>query len=302
MATGLSEYEQQRLANIESNKKMMMLLGLDCSSLTLPALGKKAPLKQKSRPLRPKKNEKEVPTSTRQSARLVGSQSIDYADNVDSEQTTSTLDTKPVQSAKRRRVTHVTKSPAKLVQVNPRSCKQLQADLISLAKSSLGKIIPPLGGQVKRAAMEALSGEGPPTFSRMSGIQEWSNAIALFVNVYGDGYKNVLLENGSSITWFAQSQQWEGTPVIQRMIHCAGAEIETDDGDKIEFEPTPVVLFCREVNKGYVYCGELGYMGHDPERLPIRFVWKLKQVEQLRKQSDFVDLVKTCNSLFADES
>lgn len=35
----------------------------------------------------------------------------------------------------------------------------------------------------------------------------------LFVNVYGDGYKNVFLKNGKQITWFAQSRQWEGTPV-----------------------------------------------------------------------------------------
>ena len=63
----------------------------------------------------------------------------------------------------------------------------LRADVAGIRKRSLGRIIPPLGGQVKRAAMEALSAEGPPTFSRMSGIQEWANAVALFVNIYGDG-------------------------------------------------------------------------------------------------------------------
>ena len=30
--------------------------------------------------------------------------------------------------------------------------------------------------------------------------------------------------------------------------------------------------------KGYVYCGKLGYQAHDPDRLPIRFVWQLLQV------------------------
>lgn len=48
----------------------------------------------------------------------------------------------------------------------------MRADCDNLEKTSLGKIIPPIGGQVKRAAMDALSSEGPPTFSRMSGIQE----------------------------------------------------------------------------------------------------------------------------------
>ena len=30
---------------------------------------------------------------------------------------------------------------------------------------------------------------------------QWANAIALFVNVYGNGYKNVFLRNGLNITW-----------------------------------------------------------------------------------------------------
>jgi hypothetical protein len=50
----------------------------------------------------------------------------------------------------------------------------------------LGKIIPPMGGQVKRAVMEEACAEGSPSFSRMSGIQEWRNAVFLFVNIYGE--------------------------------------------------------------------------------------------------------------------
>ena len=91
-----------------------------------------------------------------------------------------------------------------------------------LETNFLGQIIPPLGGQVKRAAMEECAPNFSPTFSRMSGIQEWKNAVCLFINVYGDGYKNVFLEQGRFVTWFAQSRQWEGTPVVQRMINCAG--------------------------------------------------------------------------------
>lgn len=86
------------------------------------------------------------------------------------------------------------------------------------------------GGQVKRAAMEAISADGSPTFSRMSGIQEWSNAVALFVNVYGDGYKNVFLKGGKNITWFAQNRQFEGTPVVQRLVHSRGGTVIDEDG------------------------------------------------------------------------
>ena len=64
----------------------------------------------------------------------------------------------------------------------------------------LGKIIPPMGGQVKRAVMETSCTSGTPKFSRMSGIQKWKNCIQLFVNVYGNGYKNVFLNGGKQIT------------------------------------------------------------------------------------------------------
>ena len=49
--------------------------------------------------------------------------------------------------------------------------------------------------------------------------------------------------------WFAQSRQWEGTDVIQEMIHSAGSIIENEDGtisDEID-EGTPILLFCRNL-------------------------------------------------------
>ena len=69
---------------------------------------------------------------------------------------------------------------------NPRSIRNLNADLDHLDANFLGKIIPPMGGQVKRAVMEEACAEGSPSFSRMSGIQEWRNAVFLFVNIYGE--------------------------------------------------------------------------------------------------------------------
>ena len=76
------------------------------------------------------------------------------------------------------------------------------------------------------------------------------NCIQLFVNVYGDGYKNISqrgqANHGKSIVlhsqlyffanifwgekWFAQSRQWEGTEVIQEMIYSAGSVVEHEDG------------------------------------------------------------------------
>ena len=104
-------------------------------------------------------------------------------------------------ATKRQKILHANRkaelAPAK--PVNARSCKVLNVDLEGLAIKLLGEVIPPMGGQVKRAAMEAASAEGPPSFSRMSGIQEWQNAVCLFINVYGDGYKNVFLDQGKEV-------------------------------------------------------------------------------------------------------
>ena len=41
-----------------------------------------------------------------------------------------------------------------------------------------------------------------------------------------------------------------------------------------------------------MYCGELDYMGHDPSRIPIRFVWALRDFETLRKRKPFQNLVR----------
>ena len=56
-------------------------------------------------------------------------------------------------------------------------------DLVRLERSWVGKVVVPKGGQVKRAVMElANATESPVRFSIQSGIQEWRNAVLLFVN------------------------------------------------------------------------------------------------------------------------
>jgi hypothetical protein len=100
------------------------------------------------------------------------------------------------------------------------------------------------------------------------------------------------------VTWFAQPRQWEGTPVIQRLINCAGGEVLDDDGVVEEVMPTPVLLMCRCEGQGYVYCGELEYQGHEPARIPIRFVWKLKEFSTLKEKEPFRGLVAACDGMF----
>jgi hypothetical protein len=53
---------------------------------------------------------------------------------------------------------------------------------------------------------------------------------------------------GTYVQWFAQSRQWEGTDVIQEMIHSAGSIIEYEDGTTEEVnDGTPILLFCRNL-------------------------------------------------------
>jgi len=282
---------------------MLVKLGLAPKRFTVKAVGKKAPL--------PRRVKRRVITGpTRRSLRLAGLPTPNYKEERIEENTSprKTISPPPLKRVKRATARQMAMAAKKrpsssLPRCSRTSVKFLNVDVERLHSSWLGKIVPPMGGQVKRAVMElAVSSKRcSPKFSRMSGIQEWNNAVMLFVNVYGDEYKNVFLEDGRQITWFAQSRQWEGTPVIQRLIHCAGGCVTFQDDDNEEeanFEETPVLLFCRNLGKGYVYCGELSYMAHEPSEIPIRFVWRLDDFEYLQKSSKpFRELVKSCGEL-----
>ena len=46
-----------------------------------------------------------------------------------------------------------------------------------------------------------------------------------------------------------------------------------------------------------MYCGELAYLGHDPDRIPIRFVWQLADYEAIKDLAPFKSLVANCHNL-----
>ena len=79
---------------------------------------------------------------------------------------------------------------------------------------------------------------------------------------------------------------------------CAYDAEDEDEEEDVNFEETPVLLFCRNLGQGYVYCGELSYMAHEPSQIPVRFVWCLDDFEYLEKNSKpFRSLVEACHSL-----
>jgi hypothetical protein len=127
------------------------------------------------------------------------------------------------------------------------------------------------------------AGGAVPRFNKYSGIQEWTNAVALFVNVRGKAgslYPNVFLAGGRKMTWFGQPTQSEETPVIRRLLSCTSA----DSG-------TPVVLFCREEGSAYVYAGRLRCDAYFPTASPLKLVWELLDFDALAQQQDFCALV-----------
>ena len=51
-------------------------------------------------------------------------------------------------------------------------------------------------------------------------------------------------------------------------------------------------MFCRLPKQGYVYCGELGYRGHNADRFPMKFVWQLLDADNLKKNEEFKAIIK----------
>ena len=201
------------------------------------------------------------------------------------------------------------KSPATVDHLPANSCRRLHLGVDGLVDAHLGRSIPPLcGSAMKAAAMLACCREGVmPRFSKMSGIQQWADGVALFVNVGGRDYKcvhhpprvavqaftraclmvlpcvarhrNMFLHGGRHLTWFAQRTQHPHSPVIARMLeHAPRASSGGSDIDQTGTS-CPVVLFCRLPQEPYVFCGRLRYVSHDPAVRPMRFVWELQDLD-----------------------
>lgn len=84
-------------------------------------------------------------------------------------------------------------------------------------------------------------------------FQEWRNAIALFVNVAsakGAFYRNLFLDGGRKMTWFAQPTHVPETPAIKRILatrrDAEGGAVEGAGAAGEQDVEVPVVLFCRQ--------------------------------------------------------
>lgn len=90
----------------------------------------------------------------------------------------------------------------------------------------------------KTEAMYALAGHRNFVFGKMSGIQQFANCVALFVNIDAGRYDNKHDER--RLRWYAQSRQSASTPVIVRIV----------SGDE------PVLLLVK-LQDEYTFCGRV---------------------------------------------
>ena len=187
------------------------------------------------------------------------------------------------------------------------SLRALNANLWDVYANYLGEPIrPPESdrGALKAAVVRALSPVSNPKFSKMSGIQEWKNCVALYVNVgdkHGNAYDNVFTRAGSRITWFAQPRQDEDSPVIKSIMKTSTLEEESvedavtraENGEEAapKYVDWPLHLFCRMEGCEYVYCGRLKMVDVDTKKRPMKFTMRLVDAPLLRGSEHFLGLV-----------
>lgn len=135
---------------------------------------------------------------------------------------------------------------------------QLSTDLEWFHTRWLGHQLQPRG---KRPVMQGMSPEGfVPTFSQMSGLQQWKNALVLFVNVDGSaGYANTFHETAVagdrtavSFRWFAQRRWTTESPAVRRLCNTKRGHrrLQFDATFDAPLDPTasqddPLLLFLR---------------------------------------------------------
>lgn len=121
------------------------------------------------------------------------------------------------------------------------------------------------------------------SFNKYSGVQEWDNAIFLWVNLGGknNDVVNEFLDRGKQITWFGGSRMHDETPVVQRLLKLG-----------CQTQENSIILWCRRYEDEkktfgpYVCLGRLAYHSHVPGSYPLSFIWTLQDYAALLNHSD----------------
>ena len=76
---------------------------------------------------------------------------------------------------------------------------------------------------------------------------------------------------------------------MQRLVRSAKAAGGASSGKR---SGDSVLLFCRLPGEPYVCCGRLSYESHDGHQQPVKFVWRLDDIEALRKSESFQEILQ----------
>jgi hypothetical protein len=123
------------------------------------------------------------------------------------------------------------------------------------------------------------------SFNKYCGVQEWKNAIFLWVNLGGkdNSVINDFLCDGRQITWFGGSRMHDDSPVVHKLIKLGQEATESF---------SVIILWCRKYRpkiktySPYHCLGRLKYHSHIPESRPLSFVWSLLDYDALLEHTD----------------
>ena len=123
------------------------------------------------------------------------------------------------------------------------------------------------------------------SFNKYCGIQEWGNAVFLWVNLGSkdNTVVNDFLDDGKKITWFGGSKMYDDSPVIQKLLKLG------KDATKSE---SNIVLWIRRYDAKskkftpYICMGRLSYDSHMPGSHPLAFVCNLIDADLLKNHPD----------------
>jgi len=126
------------------------------------------------------------------------------------------------------------------------------------------------------------------SFNKYCGVQEWRNAVFLWVNLGNkdNPVVNDFLKDAKQVTWFGGSRMHDESPVILKLIQMG------QEAAKSSSSSSQIVLWCRKYQvetkqfTPYVCFGRLGYESHEPGSYPLSFVWNLLDYQGFKNHSD----------------
>ena len=123
------------------------------------------------------------------------------------------------------------------------------------------------------------------SFNKYCGVQEWGNAIFLWINLGSkdNSVVNDFLDNGKRITWYGGSRMYDYSPVIHKLLKF---------GKEATKMSSNILLWCRRYDTvtkkftPYICLGRLSYESHQPGSQPLAFVWNLIDADLLKNHSE----------------